>query len=67
MMAAGEISFVINTPKGHSSRGDGTKMRSEAVSRGIDMATTMSGAVRWSRPSPRCARARLSVNALQDL
>ena len=44
LMASGEVAFIINTPHGHSSRGDGAKMRSEAVMRGIDMATTMSGA-----------------------
>ena len=67
LMADGKISFLINTPKGHSSRGDGTKMRSEAVSRGIDMATTMSGAVALVQAIVALREGPLSVNALQDL
>ena len=67
LMADGKISFLINTPKGHSSRGDGTKMRSEAVSRGIDMATTMSGAVALVQAIAALREGPLSVNALQDL
>ena len=67
LMADGKISFLINTPKGHSSRGDGTKMRSEAVSRGIDMATTMSGAVALVQAIAALREGPLSVYALQDL
>ena len=67
MMAAGEIAFLINTPKGHSSRGDGFKMRGEAVSRGIDMATTMSGAVALVQAIAALRQGPLDVYALQDL
>ena len=67
LMADGTISFLINTPKGHSSRGDGTKMRSEAVSRGIDMATTMSGAVALVQAIAALREGTLDVYALQDL
>ena len=66
-MAEGRISFLINTPKGHSSRGDGTKMRGEAVSRGIDMATTMSGAVALVQAIAALREGPLDVYALQDL
>ncbi len=39
-----EVAFLINTPKGNESRGDGVLLRSEAVMRGIDLVSTMSGA-----------------------
>ena len=67
LMADGKIAFLINTPKGHSSRGDGFRMRSEAVSRGIDMATTMSGAVALVQAIAALRQGPLCVYALQDL
>ena len=67
LMAEGKISFLINTPKGNSSRGDGMQLRSEAVSRGIDMATTMSGAVALVQAIIALREGPLDVYALQDL
>ena len=67
LMADGKIAFLINTPKGHSSRGDGFRMRSEAVSRGIDMATTMSGAVALVQAIAALRQGPLHAYALQDL
>ncbi len=67
LLAEGKISFMINTPKGHSSRGDGATLRSEAVSRGIDMATTMSGAVALVQSIAALREGPLDVYALQDL
>ena len=67
MLAEGKISFMINTPHGHSSRGDGAILRSEAVSRGIDMATTMSGAVALVQAISALREGPLDVYALQDL
>ena len=67
LMAAGEISFLINTPHGHSSRGDGTKLRSEAVNRGVDMVTTMSGATAMVQAISALRQGPLDVYALQDL
>ncbi len=67
LMTDGKIAFLINTPKGHSSRGDGFRMRSEAVSRGIDMATTMSGAVALVQAIAALRQGPLHVYALQDL
>ena len=67
LMADGKIAFLINTPKGHSSRGDGFRMRSEAVSRGIDMATTMSGAVALVQAIAALRQGPLRAYALQDL
>ena len=65
LMAAGEVAFLINTPKGHSSRGDGAKMRAEAVNRGIDMATTMSGATALVQAIGALRAGELGIYALQ--
>jgi len=67
LMAAGEIGFIINTPHGHSSRGDGAKMRSSAVNRGIDMATTMSGATALVQAIGALRAGDLDIFALQDM
>ena len=66
LMASGEVAFIINTPHGHSSRGDGAKMRSEAVMRGIDMATTMSGATALVQAISALRTGNLGLYALQD-
>ena len=44
MIANGEIALIINTPYGQGARGDGYKMRTEAVRRGVTSATSLSGA-----------------------
>ena len=67
MLAEGKIAFMVNTPHGHSSRGDGTVLRSEAVSRGIDMATTISGATALVQAIAALREGPLDVYALQDL
>ena len=67
LMADGKIAFIVNTPHGHSSRGDGQKMRSEAVMRGIDMATTMSGATALVQAISATRARKLGIYALQDL
>jgi len=67
LLGEGSVSFIINTPHGHSSRGDGSKMRSEAVCRGIDLATTMSGATALVQAISALRKGGLEVYALQDL
>jgi len=67
MIVEGRIAFLINTPKGHSSRGDGSQLRSEAVNRGIDMATTMSGATALVQAIAALRAFELRPHALQDL
>ena len=67
MLVEGQITFMINTPEGHESRGDGAQLRGEAVSRGVDMATTMSGAVALVQAITALREAPLDVYALQDL
>ena len=67
LMAAGDLAFLVNTPKGHRSRGDGAKMRAEAIMRGIDLATTMSGATALVQAIHALRETGLEVRALQDL
>ena len=67
LMREGKITFLINTPEGHGARGDGDKLRSEAVSRGIDMATTMSGAVALVQAIVALREGPLDVYAIQDI
>jgi carbamoyl-phosphate synthase large subunit len=62
------VSFIINTPHGHDSHGDGSILRSEAVSRGITSVTTMSGAVALTQALAIMGEGGdMEVHALQDL
>ena len=67
-MRAGRVSFVINTPHGHESRGDGVCMRGEAVERGITCVTALSATTALVQ-ALACVRdgASLAPVALQDL
>ena len=67
VLSAGSISFIINTPHGHDSHGDGALLRSEAASRGITNVTTLSGATALLQSLAVLRSGRLSVCALQDL
>ena len=67
VLSAGGISFIINTPHGHDSHGDGALLRSEAASRGITNVTTLSGATALLQSLAVLRGGRLSVCALQDL
>ena len=67
-LGSGGISFIINTPHGHGSRGDGAYLRSEAVMRGITNVTTMSGAMALLQALDTLrGGAEVEVRALQDL
>ena len=44
LIAAGEIALMINTPYGPGSRGDGYKLRTEAIRHGVTCVTALSGA-----------------------
>lgn len=66
-MAAGDVSFIINTPHGHASRGDGVRMRSEAVNRGITLVTALSGATALVQSLSAARHHASEVYALQDL
>lgn len=67
-MRVGRVSFVINTPHGHESRGDGVRMRGEAVERGITCVTALSATTALVQ-ALACVRdgASLAPVALQDL
>ncbi len=66
-IAEGNISFIINTPHGHGSRGDGEALRSEAVRRGISLVSTLSGAIALLQAlSTLRANTGLPIFALQD-
>ena len=67
-MEAGAVSFIINTPHGHDSRGDGELLRSAAVSRGISLVSTLSGATALLQALAILREsAALPIYALQDL
>ena len=44
MIANGEIALIINTPDGPGSRGDGYRLRTEAVRRGVTCVTALTAA-----------------------
>ena len=64
---SGEVAFLINTPHGESSHGDGVLLRGEAVARGIDLVSTMSGAVALVQAVSSARRGPREPWALQDL
>ena len=66
-MRSGRVSFIINTPHGHDSRGDGSKIREEAVSRGITCVTALSATVALVQALSAVRDRELDVYALQDL
>ncbi len=63
----GRIAFMINTPGGHRARGDGFKIRTMAVSHGIDLVTAMSGATALIQAISALRIGTLDPIALQDL
>ena len=44
MVASGEIVLLVNTPSGSDARGDGYKLRTEAVKHGVTCVTALTGA-----------------------
>ena len=73
MIAGGEIAFMINTPFGQEARGDGYRLRTEAVRRGVTCITALSAAnafvaaVEALEAARRDQTSGLEVIALQDL
>ena len=66
-IAAGEISFMINTPFGTATRGDGYELRMAAVRHGVTYVTTLAGAQAMVAGMEVVRDAGLKVIALQDL
>jgi carbamoyl-phosphate synthase large subunit len=67
LMREGNVGFVINTPHGHESRGDGAVVRGEAVNRGICCVTALSATTALVQAIDSTRRRSLSAWALQDL
>jgi carbamoyl-phosphate synthase large subunit len=66
-IAAGEITFMINTPYGQETRSDGFKLRSAAVRHGLCYVTTLSAATAFVQAIGMAKQGPLAVHALQDL
>ena len=68
MIADGQIAFIINTPYGPGSRGDGYRLRTEAVRRGVTCVTALAAANAYvSALEARSFGDSLDVVALQGL
>ena len=74
MIANGEIALIVNTPYGQGARGDGYRVRTEAVRRGVTCVTALSGANAFVAAIEAVQQAReggegsgMEVIALQDL
>ncbi len=63
----GEISFIIDTPHGSRSRGDGFAIRAAAVEHNVDLITAMSGATALIQSIAAMRATSLKPYALQDL
>ncbi len=63
----GRIAFMINTPGGHRARGDGFRIRTMAVSHGIDLVTAMSGATALIQAIAALRKGSLDPYALQEV
>ncbi len=66
LMKNGEVAMIINTPSGKTPRQDEVTMRSTAVTRGIPLITTLSGAQAMISGIGALKRRGFSVKALQD-
>ena len=66
VLAEGQVAAIINTPHGHVSRGAGSMLRAEAVSRNITYVTTLSAAVAHVLSLPAGGH-NPTITALQDL
>lgn len=67
LMEEGKVSFIINTPHGRASRGDGARLRGEAVRRGITCVTALSATIALVQALTASRRREGDVFALQDL
>ena len=63
----GRIAFMINTPGGHRARGDGFRIRTMAVSHGIDLVTAMSGTTALIQAIAALRKGSLDPYALQEV
>ncbi len=66
-IAAGDISFIVNTPFGSATRGDGYEMRAAAVRHGVTYVTTLAAAQAMVAGMEVVRATGLDIIALQDL
>lgn len=67
MIAAGDVSLMINTPFGGGARSDGYELRLEAVKHGVTHVTNLAGAQAMVAGIEMARASGLSIVALQDL
>ena len=67
LMTAGEITMVINTPRGRGARADGAYIRTAAAQHGIPLLTTVAAAQAAGLGLTEARNQRLFVRSLQDI
>ena len=67
LIADGEVSLVINTPRGRGARADGSYIRTAAAQEGVPLVTTVAAAVAVSRGMADWASSSLEVRSLQQI
>ena len=67
LMTAGEITLVINTPRGRGARADGAYIRTAAAQHGIPLLTTVAAAQAAALGLSEARNQRLFVRSLQDI
>ncbi|MEZ5408748.1 MAG: carbamoyl-phosphate synthase large subunit [Acidimicrobiales bacterium] len=67
LMTAGEITLVINTPRGRGARADGAYIRTAAAQHGIPLLTTVAAAQAAGLGLSEARNQRLFVRSLQDI
>ena len=66
-IAAGEVTFMVNTPLGSATRDDGYELRRAAVRHGITYATTIAGAQAMMAGMEAARAGELTVEPLQEM
>ncbi len=67
LIASGDVSLVINTPRGRGARADGSYIRTAAAQEGIPLVTTVAAAAAVSRGMADWAASSLEVRSLQQI
>jgi carbamoyl-phosphate synthase large subunit len=65
-MLDGKVALIVNTPSGRGARTDDSKIRSEAVARGVPCITTMAAASAAVKAMSALRQGDASVRAIQD-
>ncbi len=67
LINSGEITLVINTPRGRGARADGAYIRTAAAQDGVPLVTTLSAALAAARGMRDWSQAKLEVRSLQSI